>query len=152
MGVWLEIVTLLIPGFNDSDDELRKLTGFVARMSPDIPWHVTAFHQDYKMASPADTRAEDLLRAAGHRTQRRIALHLLPATSRATSEGLEDTRCHHCGELLIRARDIGSKKYKSDCRKAIARLYSAHPGPLVKEIRRPDCGFSFSAPQAGAIG
>ena len=64
MGIWLEIVTLLIPGFNDSDDELRRLTEFVASVSPEIPWHVTAFHKDYKMSDPADTRAEDLMRAA----------------------------------------------------------------------------------------
>src|SRR3954452_15734244 len=44
-GVWVEIVTLLTPGFNDSEQELRGLTGFLARVSPDIPWHVTAFHQ-----------------------------------------------------------------------------------------------------------
>ena len=49
MGLWLEIVTLLIPGFNDSVDELRRLTEFLAGISPDIPWHVTAFHTDYKM-------------------------------------------------------------------------------------------------------
>src|SRR5437868_13145800 len=49
MGFWLEIVTLLIPGFNDSPDELKRLTEFVTSVSPDIPWHVTAFHGDYKM-------------------------------------------------------------------------------------------------------
>ena len=48
MGVWLEIVTLLIPGFNDSNDELRRLSEFVAGVSPNIPWHVTAFHKDYR--------------------------------------------------------------------------------------------------------
>src|SRR5260221_5120140 len=49
MGVWLEIVTLLISGFNDAADELKGLTAFIATVSPDIPWHVTAFHKDYKM-------------------------------------------------------------------------------------------------------
>src|ERR1051325_1513551 len=52
MGLWVEIVTLLIPGFNDSEDELRRLSEFLAGISPHIPWHVTAFHQDYKMADP----------------------------------------------------------------------------------------------------
>ena len=63
MGLWLEIVTLLIPGFNDSEHELRGLTDFLASVSPDIPWHVTAFHKDYKMDDPDDTRPKDLLRA-----------------------------------------------------------------------------------------
>ena len=64
MGVWLEVVTLLIPGFNDSDDELKQMAEFLCSVSPDVPWHVTAFHQDYKMTSPDDTRPADLLRAA----------------------------------------------------------------------------------------
>ena len=64
MGLWVEIVTLLIPGFNDSDDELKRLTEFVASVSPDIPWHVTAFHKDYKMTDPANTQPRDLVRAA----------------------------------------------------------------------------------------
>ncbi|HXY49521.1 MAG TPA: AmmeMemoRadiSam system radical SAM enzyme, partial [Terriglobales bacterium] len=62
-GIWLEVVTLLIPGFNDSDDELRRLTEFLAGVSPNIPWHVTAFHKDYKMTDPENTRPRDLLRA-----------------------------------------------------------------------------------------
>jgi pyruvate formate lyase activating enzyme len=52
MGFWLEIVTLVIPGFNDSDDELTRLAEFLAGVSLDIPWHVTAFHKDYKMTDP----------------------------------------------------------------------------------------------------
>jgi len=56
-GFWMEIVTLLVPGFNDSRAELEELTAFVAEVSPDIPWHVTAFHKDYKMTDPADTTA-----------------------------------------------------------------------------------------------
>src|SRR5499426_1570072 len=64
MGVWVEIVTLLIPGFNDSRDELERLTSFVASVSPDIPWHVTAFHGDYKMTDPGNTTAAMLMAAA----------------------------------------------------------------------------------------
>ena len=65
MGIWLEIVTLLIPGFNDSDGRTAALDRSSSpSVSPDIPWHVTAFHKDYKMDDPADTRPEDLLRAA----------------------------------------------------------------------------------------
>ena len=64
MDVWLELVTLLIPGFNDSEDELKRLTEFVAGVSPDIPWHVTAFHGDYKMTEPSNTTPQMLQRAA----------------------------------------------------------------------------------------
>jgi len=64
MGIWLEIVTLLIPGFNDGEDELTRLTEFLAGVSPDIPWHVTAFHKDYKMTDPSNTTPAMLKRAA----------------------------------------------------------------------------------------
>jgi pyruvate formate lyase activating enzyme len=63
-GFWLEIVTLLIPGFNDSDDEIQAAADFIAGVSPNIPWHVTAFHQDYKMTGPDNTPVETLIRAA----------------------------------------------------------------------------------------
>jgi len=63
-GFWLEIVTLIIPGFNDSEDELKGAADFIAGVSPDIPWHVTAFHQDYKMTGPDNTSVDALIRAS----------------------------------------------------------------------------------------
>jgi pyruvate formate lyase activating enzyme len=64
MGFWLEIVTLIVPGFNDSYDELRDAAQFIRSLSPDIPWHVTAFHKDYRMTDPDNTDAATLIRAA----------------------------------------------------------------------------------------
>jgi pyruvate formate lyase activating enzyme len=101
MGIWVEIVTLLIPGFNDSDEELHRLTEFVASVSPEIPWHVTAFHKDYKMSDPADTKPEDLMRAA--EIGKAAGLHYIYAGNLPGRVGdLEDTRCHECGHTLIR--------------------------------------------------
>ena len=100
IGFWLEIVTLLIPGFNDSDDEIRRLTEFVAGVSPDIPWHVTAFHQDYKMTDPPDTTAEDLLRAAEIGKQSGLR-YIYPGNLPGRVGDLENTRCASCGETLI---------------------------------------------------
>ena len=101
MGLWLEIVTLLIPGFNDSEDELRKLTDFVASVSPDIPWHVTAFHADYKMQDQRDTTVEDLLRAVyiGRSAGLR---HIYAGNLPGMVEEWEDTRCPQCSETLVR--------------------------------------------------
>ena len=100
MGLWVEIVTLLIPGFNDSEDELRGLTEFVASVSPDIPWHVTAFHQDYKMNDPRNTRADDLKRAAA--IGKKNGLRYVYAGNLPGRTGsLEDTNCHACGATLI---------------------------------------------------
>jgi pyruvate formate lyase activating enzyme len=111
MGVWMEIVTLLVPGFNDSEEELRKLTRFISDVSPDIPWHVTAFHQNYKMTSPADTRPEDLLRAAA--IGREAGLRYIYAGNLPGQVGgLEDTHCHQCGELLIQRYGYLIENYK----------------------------------------
>jgi pyruvate formate lyase activating enzyme len=100
MGLWLEIVTLLIPGFNDSPDELRRLTEFLAGISHDIPWHITAFHGDYKMTAPRDTRPEDLLRAVEIGQQ--SGLRYIYAGNLPGAVGSwEDTRCPRCHETLI---------------------------------------------------
>jgi pyruvate formate lyase activating enzyme len=110
MGIWLEIVTLLIPGFNDSDDELRRLTEFVASVSPDIPWHVTAFHKDYKMSDPADTRAQDLMRAA--EVGKSAGLQFVYAGNLPGRVGdLENTQCK-CGAILIRRRGYFVEEYR----------------------------------------
>ena len=100
MGFWVEIVTLLIPGFNDSRDELQRLTAFVASVSPDIPWHVTAFHGDYKMTGPQNTTAGMLMDAAAVGTD--AGLRYVYAGNLPGSVGpLEDTRCSSCQTTLV---------------------------------------------------
>ena len=101
-GLWLEIVTLLIPGFNDSADELRQLTEFLVGISPDIPWHITAFHTDYKMQGEGkrNTNLEDLLRAV--EIGRDSGLRYIYAGNLPGMVGeWEDTRCPQCHETLI---------------------------------------------------
>ena len=133
MGVWLEIVTLLIPGFNDSDDELRKLAAFLAGVSPDIPWHVTAFHRDYKMTSPDDTRPEDLLRAAA--IGREAGLRYVYAGNLPGYVGdLEDTHCHQCGELLIRRYGYAIEEYKLTPQGYCPACHAAIPGRWSKRF------------------
>jgi pyruvate formate lyase activating enzyme len=110
-GLWLEIVTLLIPGFNDSADELRRLTEFLASISMDIPWHVTAFHGDYKMTSPRDTTAEDLLRAA--EIGRSSGLRYIYAGNLPGMVGeWEHTHCPNCCERLIERSGYRIKDYR----------------------------------------
>ena len=102
MGLWLELVTLLIPGFNDSSDEIRRLTEFVANVSPDIPWHVTAFHTDYKMQGDGqrDTTVDDLLRAVEIGCE--SGLRYIYAGNLPGRVGeWEDTRCPRCSETVI---------------------------------------------------
>jgi pyruvate formate lyase activating enzyme len=100
MGFWLEIVTLLIPGFNNADDELKAAADFLASVSPDIPWHVTAFHKDYKMTDPANTTPEMLMCAA--EIGKNAGLRYVYAGNLPGMVGdLENTRCQKCKALLI---------------------------------------------------
>jgi pyruvate formate lyase activating enzyme len=113
MGLWLEIVTLLIPGFNDSADELHRLTEFIAGISPNIPWHVTAFHGDYKMQNDVarDTNAEDLLRAVEIGQQ--SGLRYIYAGNLPGMVGdWEDTRCPQCSETLIKRHGYLIEDYR----------------------------------------
>jgi pyruvate formate lyase activating enzyme len=103
MDFWVEIVTLVIPDFNDSDDELRKIADFLASVSPDIPWHVTAGHPDYKMTGPPRTPVETLLRA--YDIGRAAGLNFVYPGNRPGAFGdRESTVCPGCGGVVIRRR------------------------------------------------
>jgi len=113
MGLWLEIVTLLIPGFNDSADELQRLTEFIAGISCDIPWHVTAFHGDYKMQNDVarNTTPEDLLGAVEIGQQ--SGLRYIYAGNLPGMVGQwENTRCPQCSETLIRRHGYLIEDYR----------------------------------------
>src|SRR5262245_3407818 len=122
MGIWLELVTLLIPGFNDSADELQRLTAFVASVSPDIPWHVTAFHKDYRMNDPENTTPEMLMHAA--EIAKGNGLRYVYAGNLPGQVGdLENTRCPHCRALLVERYGYFIQDYR-----------------LTPEGACPDCG------------
>jgi pyruvate formate lyase activating enzyme len=130
MAFWVEIVTLLIPGFNDGDEELTRLTAFVAGVSPDIPWHVTAFHGDYKMTEPGNTTPEMLLRAAA--IGRTSGLRYVYAGNLPGTVGtLEDTHCASCGSTLVARYGYYVRNYR-----------------ITAEGRCPDC----AAPVPGRWG
>jgi pyruvate formate lyase activating enzyme len=127
MGFWVEVVTLLIPGFNDSRDELTRLTTFLAGISVDIPWHVTAFHGDYKMQEPGNTTAEMLLAAAD--IGRANGLRYVYAGNLPGEVGeLEDTHCARCGELLVARRGYFIRQYRVTAAGGCPRCGTAVPG------------------------
>lgn len=101
LGVWVEVTTLVIPGLNDKPGELRELARFLAGISRDIPWHVTAFHPTYKLTSAPPTplstleMARDIGQDAG--------LHHVYAGN-IPGSGYEDTCCPSCGVTLIKRR------------------------------------------------
>jgi pyruvate formate lyase activating enzyme len=99
-GVWVEVVTLVVPGLNDSPEELKAIAGFLAGVSVDIPWHVTAFHPDYQMTDPPATPARSLLQ--GVEAGREAGLRFVYAGNLPGEvDGNEDTRCPECGTTLV---------------------------------------------------
>jgi pyruvate formate lyase activating enzyme len=131
LGFWLEVVTLVVPGFNDSEEELRAIAGFLAGISPDIPWHVTAFHADYKLQGPRDTSPEDLLRAA--QIGRQAGLRYVYAGNIPGGVGgLEDTQCPGCGERLIRRRGYRILEYRLTADGRCEKCSTAIPGRWAK--------------------
>jgi pyruvate formate lyase activating enzyme len=100
MGFWVEVVTLIVPGFNDSEAEVRGIARFLASVSPDIPWHVTAFHPDYRMTEGEETPAPSLLRAAEIGLAE--GLRYVYAGNLPGGVGrFENTHCPACRTLLV---------------------------------------------------
>ena len=111
MGLWVEVVTLVVPGFNDSNEELWDAARFLAGLSVDIPWHVTAFHKDYKMTTPANTDSKTLLRAA--EIGREAGLRYVYAGNLPGNVGeYETTHCPHCNYQLVKRSGYVVREYK----------------------------------------
>ncbi|MEA2011973.1 MAG: AmmeMemoRadiSam system radical SAM enzyme [Verrucomicrobiota bacterium] len=96
-GIWIEITTLLIEGDNDSDKDLTEMAEFIANnLGKHVPWHLSAFHPDYKMPEHNPTGFETLQRAKKIGQQaglQYIYLENVPVHG--------DTYCPECGELLL---------------------------------------------------
>ncbi len=99
LGVWVEVTTLVIPGWNDSEAELREIAKFIKTISDSIPWHVTGFYPTYKMLDRPPTPVATLRRA------REIGLEeglRFVYEGNVPGEGGESTYCPSCNELLIK--------------------------------------------------
>lgn len=128
-GLWLEVLTLLVPGWNDSESELRDIARFVASVSPEIPWHVTAFHPDYQMTGPRETTAADLIRAAEIGAGEGLQFVYAGNLPGAVGEW-ENTRCPGCQRTLIARRGYCIREDRltgrgncPDCGRAIPGLW-----------------------------
>lgn len=97
-GVWVEVTTLIIPGLNDTDEELRSIADFLVSCDPDIPWHVSGFHPTFKMLDRPSTPPQRLLTARdiGHAA----GLSYVYVGNIRNSDG-ETTRCPACSATLI---------------------------------------------------
>jgi pyruvate formate lyase activating enzyme len=136
-GLWVEVVTLVIPGYNDSNQELWDAARFLASVSADIPWHVTAFHPDYKMDAPF-TPPATLLRAA--EIGQEAGLHFVYAGNLPGKVGTyEDTCCPHCNTLLIQRRGYVLSEYHitaqgscPSCGQRVPGIWTEQPGQIRK--------------------
>lgn len=132
-GLWMEIVTLVVPGFNDSTEELMDAARFIASVSRDIPWHVTAFHPDYKMTDPPATTVNTLLRAA--EVGQEAGLNYVYAGNLPGRIGdYEHTLCPQCQAKLIARTGYIIRSYRltpqgtcPDCDAKIPGLWPADP-------------------------
>ena len=136
-GFWVEVVTLVIPGFNDSEPELRQAAKFIASVSRDIPWHVTAFHPDYRLTDRGGTLPETLLRAAEIGYEE--GLHFVYAGNLPGLVGrYENTYCPGCGSLLIERSGFFIQRNRlndgrcPDCGRRIPGIWSRPPSSCVE--------------------
>lgn len=97
LGIWVEVTTLVIPGYNDSDEDLREIAEFLSAVSPEIPWHVTAFYPTYRLKDAPPTPSKTIRRAAG--IGRDAGLKYVYGGNIPGEE--ENTACANCGELLV---------------------------------------------------
>ncbi|VVB66252.1 Radical SAM superfamily protein [Candidatus Gugararchaeum adminiculabundum] len=107
LGLWVEIITLVIPGKNDSDEELKQIAEFVAGVDKSMPWHVTAFHPDYKMANVPATQKAKLERA--WKIGKDAGLEYV-YIGNVDAGKYGDTYCPKCNELLIKRDGFSGEK------------------------------------------
>jgi pyruvate formate lyase activating enzyme len=100
LGIWIEVTTLVVPGMNDSEAELKELAGFIAsELGLGTPWHVSRFHPDYRMDDRSATPPATLRRA--YEVGREAGLHYV-YVGNLPGAHLEDTHCPGCGAVVIR--------------------------------------------------
>jgi pyruvate formate lyase activating enzyme len=129
-GFWVEVVTLVVPGHNDSEEELTDIARFLVSVSPDIPWHVTAFHPNYRMDDRHSTSVRTLLRAAEIGVAE--GLHFVYAGNLPGAvASWENTHCPGCRAMLVERMGfrIGRNRITAegrcpDCERTIPGVWS----------------------------
>jgi pyruvate formate lyase activating enzyme len=126
-GLWIEVVTLLVPGFNDGETELRAMAAFLASVSRDIPWHITAFHPDYNMTGVAGTTPAQLTRAAEIGLE--AGLRFVYAGNAPGRAGRwEHSWCGVCGQKLIDRFGYSIREYNVSRDGQCPHCHAAVPG------------------------
>lgn len=132
LGLWVEIVTLVVPGFNDSTEELMDAARFIAGVSPQIPWHVTAFHPDYKMTDPPPTSVNTLVRAAEIGEEAGLQ-YVYAGNIPGRTKGYENTRCPSCQTPLVERYGYVIQRYHITAKGTCPKCGTAIPGVWSKD-------------------
>jgi pyruvate formate lyase activating enzyme len=137
-GLWLEVVTLVVPGFNDSESELRQIAQFLASISRDIPWHVTAFHKDYKMTEAPNTEAAQIVRAAEIGAEEGLR-YVYAGNAPGRVGPWENTYCPKCRETLIDRFGYLVREYRltpgGECPRCGTGIPGVWPARGAKEVQ-----------------
>ena len=96
LGIWIELTTLIIPGYNDNIKELNKISEFIVNIDKNIPWHITAFHPTYKFSDLTPTSYEILKK--GVEIGKKAGLNYVYQGNVNIGE---NTICPNCNNLLI---------------------------------------------------
>ena len=122
LGIWVEVTTLVIPGLNDSEEELRDIARFLASVDRDIPWHLSRFHPDYEYTQAPPTPVATLRKSREIGKAEGLNYVYL---GNVWGEG-EDTHCPNCGQLLISREGFWVKSN------------------LIKDGHCPKCGYKIA--------
>ncbi|HWE05006.1 MAG TPA: AmmeMemoRadiSam system radical SAM enzyme [Tepidisphaeraceae bacterium] len=142
-GFWVEIVTLVVPGFSDDADDLKRMAEFIASIDPLMPWHMTAFHPDYKMTDGyRQTTPDDLWRIVQFGMQAGLK-YMYPGNLPGRVGGWEDTRCHHCNAtviqrygFIVKQNRVGPDGLCPDCNKPLPGIWGQSSGHGDGRVRR----------------
>jgi pyruvate formate lyase activating enzyme len=107
LNIWIEVTTLVLPGQNDSEEEMRKIAGFLAGVDPSIPWHISRFYPQYKMEDLESTPMKVLNRAYEIGKEAGLRYVYLGNVGQKNN-----TYCHQCSSLLIERLGYSIKEYK----------------------------------------
>jgi pyruvate formate lyase activating enzyme len=129
LGYWVEVVTLVVPGFNDDADGLRRLSDALIEIDRTIPWHLNAFHPRYRLLDRPVMSALPLISAAGTALARGLAFVYVGNLPELNE--LSHTRCPRCHKIVVRRRGYATLRHSLSgsecprCREPIPGLWSA---------------------------
>ncbi len=127
LGFWVEVVTLVIPDYNDSNEELWEAARYIASVSTDIPWHVTAFHPDYRMNDRPPTPVDTLVRAAEIGQESGLR-YVYAGNLPGRVKSLEDTYCPNCNTRLISRLGYMLRDYRVTAQGTCPKCGTKQPG------------------------